>query len=113
MSPQYPDDEPEAPMSQELVKYSISSGLGASFRCGLNGVVLEQGTVMIKAEDVARVFGEFLRADIAAFDYIIFHRTATMDGLLYESQNNLCPEHTIERRKAEAQRLLAGLEEKG
>lgn len=91
-------------MSRELVKYSISSNLGASFRCGLNVIVLEQGITMFKAEDVARVFKM-----IDALVLQLGHNSGC--GIYNNLLDGGATDCTCQRGKA--QRLLAGLENKG
>ena len=40
------------PERDNMKKYTVSSNIGASFRCGLNHVVLDHGVELYKAEDV-------------------------------------------------------------
>jgi hypothetical protein len=76
-------------------------------------LTIEQELVRLVTENAGlqervRTLEDALKADIRAFDYYTFHRTAAIDPLLYESHNSFCPEHTVDRRKREAQQALDG-----
>ena len=56
---------------------------------------------------------EALKECIKTFDYLIFHRTASMGPLLYESHNLYAPERTVEATKRLAQQALGQADTKG